>query len=141
MVKGQGQSLTRRYWHEMLGFNYRMTNIAAAIGLAQIERLAPTLARKRAIGRQVPLPCWRACRSRSRCGDPQVAASDWLVSLLLPRGVDRDRLMDEMLSRGVDTRPVFHCAHQMPMYATGPVLCRSPRTLPRGAFRCQAIQR
>ena len=36
-VKGQGQSLTRRYWHDEIGFNYRMTNICAAIGLAQIE--------------------------------------------------------------------------------------------------------
>src|SRR3954451_7100343 len=34
-AKGQGQSLPRRYWHEVLGFNYRMTNIAAAIGVAQ----------------------------------------------------------------------------------------------------------
>ncbi|MDQ6781234.1 MAG: DegT/DnrJ/EryC1/StrS aminotransferase family protein, partial [Candidatus Eremiobacteraeota bacterium] len=39
LVKGQGQSLTRRYWHEELGFNYRMTNIAAAIGAAQMERV------------------------------------------------------------------------------------------------------
>ena len=49
VVRGQGQSLTRRYWHEVLGFNYRMTNIVAAIGLAQIERLDAILARKRAI--------------------------------------------------------------------------------------------
>ena len=33
-TKGQGQSLTKRYWHEIFGFNYRMTNIAAAIGTA-----------------------------------------------------------------------------------------------------------
>ena len=118
MTKGQGQSLTRRYWHEMLGFNYRMTNVAAAIGLAQIERLEAVLARKRAIGRHyrsllADLPVtFQAVGNR-------VAASDWLVSLLLPRGVDRDRVMRAMSARGVDTRPVFHCAHQMPMYAAG----------------------
>src|SRR5262249_20227482 len=50
MTKGQGQSFTRRYWHEVMGFNYRMTNIAAAIGLAQVERLDDILRRKRAIG-------------------------------------------------------------------------------------------
>jgi perosamine synthetase len=49
LVRGQGQSPARRYWHEVLGFNYRMTNIVAAIGLAQIERLDAILARKRAI--------------------------------------------------------------------------------------------
>ena len=51
IVKGQGQSLTRRYWHEQLGFNYRMTNIAAAIGFAQSERLPQILARKRKVSR------------------------------------------------------------------------------------------
>ena len=39
LLKSQGQSPTRRYWHVELGFNYRMTNICAAIGLAQLERL------------------------------------------------------------------------------------------------------
>src|ERR1700723_3836569 len=34
--KGRGQSRPRRYWHEVLGFNYRMTNLAAAIGTAQM---------------------------------------------------------------------------------------------------------
>jgi len=115
IVKGQGQSLTRRYWHEELGFNYRMTNIQAAIGLAQSERLADILARKRAISRryrdvlaghpvtfQAPLP--------------GVVSSDWLVSLLLPPAVDRDAVMRRMSDRGVETRPVFYCAHQMPMY-------------------------
>jgi len=48
IARGQGQFPTRRYWHETLG--YRMTNIVAAIGLAQIERLESVLARKRAIG-------------------------------------------------------------------------------------------
>jgi perosamine synthetase len=40
LLKGQAQSPTRRYWHEELGFNYRMTNICAALGLAQLERLS-----------------------------------------------------------------------------------------------------
>ena len=52
MAKGQGQSLTRRYWHEMLGFNYRMTNIQAAIGVAQCERLPEILSRKHAVAKR-----------------------------------------------------------------------------------------
>lgn len=116
ITKGQGQSRTRRYWHEMLGFNYRMTNICAAIGLAQMERLGSILDRKRAIAR----------RYRTMLADvpvtfqvpaPGVDGSDWLVSVLLPPGTDRDRLMADMFARGVDTRPVFFCAHHMPMYA------------------------
>jgi perosamine synthetase len=116
IAKGQGQSPTRRYWHEMLGFNYRMTNIQAAIGVAQAERMPQILARKRAIGK----------RYRELLADLPVAfqqpmegveSCDWLVSVLLPAAVDRDRAMRVMADRGVDTRPVFHCAHHMPMYA------------------------
>ncbi|WP_328799086.1 DegT/DnrJ/EryC1/StrS family aminotransferase [Roseomonas harenae] len=115
MTKGQGQSLTRRYWHEVLGFNYRMTNIAAAIGLAQIERLAPVLERKRGIAAlyrrlSASLPVTFQVPAED------VTASDWLVSLLLPPGTDRERLMREMDAQGIETRPVFFCAHTMPMY-------------------------
>ena len=118
IVRGQGQSPTRRYWHEVLGFNYRMTNIVAAIGLAQIERLDAILARKRAIAaryeallRDLPVAFQRPMEG--------VESSHWLVSVLLPPGTDRDALQAEMASRGVDTRPVFFCAHEMPMYAKG----------------------
>jgi perosamine synthetase len=45
----QSSSLTRRYWPEIFGFNYRMTNIAAAIGTAQMECLLAILERKRTI--------------------------------------------------------------------------------------------
>lgn len=118
MTKGQGQSLTRRYWHEVIGFNYRMTNIAAAIGLAQIERLDAILARKREIAdiyrrllANLPLTF------QMRRNDVQ--SSDWLVSLLLPSGTDRDLVFKRMEASGIETRPVFYCAHEMPMYLSG----------------------
>lgn len=117
-VKGQGQSLTRRYWHEVLGFNYRMTNIAAAIGTAQMERIDAILARKREIA--------AGYRERLAGGPvtfqrplPGVVGSEWLVSVLLPPGTDRDRLMADMAEHKVETRPVFYCAHHMPMYQNG----------------------
>lgn len=117
-VKGQGQSLTRRYWHDEIGYNYRMTNICAAIGVAQIERLEAILGRKRAI----------AALYRSELANtgvefqhvpPDVQSSEWLISVLLPKDINRDQLMQLMSDKGIDTRPVFYCAHQMPMYATG----------------------
>jgi perosamine synthetase len=116
LTKGQGQAPDRRYWHDRLGFNYRMTNIAAAIGCAQVERLPATLARKKGI----------AARYRTKLSGlpvefqrpaPGVVSSEWLVSLLLPRDSDREWIMDEMRRQGVDSRPVFHCSHHMPMYA------------------------
>jgi perosamine synthetase len=116
-AKGQGQSLTRRYWHEVMGFNYRMTNVAAAIGCAQMERLGEILAAKRAL----------AARYKALFADfpvsfqaipPGVESSYWLVTTLLPSEIDRDRVMAFMTTQQVETRPVFYPAHQMPMYAS-----------------------
>jgi len=116
-VKGQGQSFTRRYWHDELGFNYRMTNVCAAIGTAQMERLDSILSRKRQISSM-----YRSALNGSGVEFQEVAPgvnmSEWLVTLLLPRGVDRDEVMADLSASGIDTRPVFYCAHQMPMYRT-----------------------
>lgn len=114
-VKGQGQSRTQRYWHDELGFNYRMTNICAAIGCAQLERLDSILARKRQISR-----LYRDALANSGAEfqfvPDDVEMSEWLVTLLLPRGVDRDQVMATLSEEGIDSRPAFYCAHQMPMY-------------------------
>jgi perosamine synthetase len=130
-VKGQGQSLTRRYWHEVVGFNYRMTNIAAAIGTAQFERLPQIIARKRAVAQRyrdllagLPVTFQQSMQGAT--------SSEWLISLLLPEGTDRERLMAQMGSQGVETRPVFHCAHTMPMYATGETLSVAEGIAARG---------
>lgn len=113
LARGQGMDPDRRYWHIVMGFNYRMTNLAAAIGLGQIERLPDILDRKRRIAR----------RYRERFVDqpvtfqtlaPQAESSEWLVSVLLPPTTDREQVMRAIAAAGVETRPVFYCAHQMP---------------------------
>jgi perosamine synthetase len=118
MTKGQGQSLTKRYWHEVLGFNYRMTNIAAAIGFAQMERFRAIVKRKRALAAFYRSLLAATPVSFQRIG-ADVTSADWLVTLLLPQHANRDRIMEMMKEDGVETRPCFYCAHTMPMYARG----------------------
>jgi perosamine synthetase len=116
LAKGQGMDPTRRYWHIAMGFNYRMTNVAAAIGLGQIERLEAILRRKRAIAAR-----YRADLETAgvtfQASRPEVESSDWLVSLLLPPGTDRERVMGRLAEARIETRPVFFCAHHMPHHA------------------------
>lgn len=116
-VKGQGQSLERRYWHDEIGFNYRMTNICAAIGVAQMERIDSILERKRAIASLYRSELAGSGVQFQKSIDG-VVSSEWLVSLLLPAGTDRELVMARMAEKGVDTRPIFYCAHEMPMYRT-----------------------
>jgi len=115
-VKNHGMSTTRRYWHDELGFNYRMTNIAAAIGCAQFERLGEILAAKRAIAARYRVLMADLPVQFQRLGETTVS-SEWLVSFLLPPGARRDAVMAAMAERNIETRPVFHCAHRMPAYA------------------------
>lgn len=130
-VKGQGQSLERRYWHDELGFNYRLTNICAAIGLAQMERIENILERKRAIA-QLYRHLLKDSGAVFQYQQDGLISSDWLISLLVPSHVDRDLVMEKLRESGIDSRPVFFCAHQMPMYETGSVFPVSEEIARRG---------
>ncbi len=130
-ARGQGQSFTRRYWHEVMGFNYRMTNIVAAIGLAQIERLDAIVAAKRDVSARYRALLAGLAVTFQRPGNG-VDGPEWLVSLLLPEGTDRDRVMASMAHGGVETRPVFYPAHTMPMYAKGERFPRAEAISARG---------
>ena len=114
--KGQGLASHREYWHDVVGYNYRMTNIAAAIGLAQLERADEFIANKRALAaryaeqlRDVPVTLHAQA--------PDTVHSYWMVSILVDKPDDRDALRAHLAAAGVETRPVFYPVHTMPMYA------------------------
>jgi dTDP-4-amino-4,6-dideoxygalactose transaminase len=108
------------YLHDEVGYNYRLTNVAAALGIAQLERLPAFVATKRRI----------AARYDAALGDrgfelpPRVAGFDstyWLYSVLAPEG-RRDGLLAHLASCGVDARPLWRPLHAQPPYADVQVL-------------------
>jgi perosamine synthetase len=114
--KGQGLAKHRQYWHDVIGYNYRMTNICAALGLAQLERADSMLARKREVAhlyreRLAGLPVTFHDET------PGVRHSFWMCSILVEDPAKRDPLRDELEKAGVETRPLFYPVHTMPMYA------------------------
>jgi perosamine synthetase len=114
-VKSQGLSPTRDYWHDIPGFNYRMSNICAAIGLAQLERLDGILARKRRVAVQYR----RLLAELPVTLQTQIAgteSSEWMMTCLLPVGADSAAVKTMMRQDGIETRTAFACAHQMPIY-------------------------
>jgi perosamine synthetase len=82
-----------------------------------MERYDDILARKRALARRYRERL-EPYGAEFQVARPGMVGSDWLVSFLVPPGVDRDRLMSEMEAEAVETRPVFFPAHHMPMYQT-----------------------
>jgi perosamine synthetase len=100
-----------RFVHHEVGFNYRLTNVQAAIGLAQCEGVDRKIERKREIAsiyakllEGVTLPAEA----------PWAKNVYWMYGVLVPG--DRDGVMRRMLDRGVETRPFFHPMHAQPVF-------------------------
>jgi len=112
-LKSQGLSAEREYWHDALAYNYRMTNIQAAIGLAQIERAQELLAAKAGLAaRYRELLAGLPLRTHDAVGD--VTHSHWMCSIILNDAEDRSPLRAHLDRAGIDTRPFFPQVHLMP---------------------------
>lgn len=116
-MKGQGLAKYRTYWHDILGYNYRMTNICAAIGLAQMEQVEQLITKKLALAASYeellrPLPIETHSQTNA-----DIRHTFWMYSILVADG-ERDTIMQKLAQVGIETRPVFYPVHTMPMYAT-----------------------
>lgn len=117
-LKNQGVSQSREYWHDTVAYNYRMTNICAAIGLAQLEKSDEILAKKRQVAEwykeglgDLPLKFHEEL--------PKTRHSFWMCSIAVNDARARQPLRDHLKKAAIETRPVFHPAHTMPHCATG----------------------
>lgn len=116
LYKGQGLARYREYWHEVVGFNYRMTNIAAAIGLAQLERADELIAKKMQIAQWYnELLSGLPVTPHHPVGD--VVHTYWMYSILTESNEEQVELRNFLRDNGVETRPAFHPVHTMPMYS------------------------
>jgi perosamine synthetase len=109
----------RRFVHEELGWNYRLTNLQAALGLAQLERLEEFVARKRAMGRRYTellanLPGVQLPLAATEYADNIY----WVFGLVLNDDVplDANEAMRRLGRAGVGTRPFFWPMHEQPVF-------------------------
>lgn len=115
--KGQGLAKHRQYWHDVIGYNYRMTNICAAIGLAQLEYIEEVLIEKKRVA-----DTYRKLLENTTVvfhnpiGD-DVYHSYWMCSILTQDAKQRDVLRVHLEKEGIETRPLFYPVHTMPMYS------------------------
>ena len=114
--KGQGLAAHRQYWHDVIGYNYRMTNICAALGLAQLEQVATFLGRKRQIA-ELYRKGLEGSGATLHLETQNCTHSFWMCSILVGDPADRDPLRDHLAKHGIETRPTFYPVHTMPMYA------------------------
>nr|WP_227762475.1 LegC family aminotransferase [Zhaonella formicivorans] len=108
--------------HDMIGYNYRLPNINAALGCAQLEQLPLFLKNKRALAEK-----YRKAFSKINgvkfFTEPEFATSNyWLNVLILNKEYahERDKLLELTYTHGIQTRPVWILMHKLPMYQTCP---------------------
>jgi perosamine synthetase len=118
ILRDHGMSRDKRYWHDVVGYNYRLTNLQAAVGVAQMERLDQLVDRRQQIAARYrellePMPVLTLQDTA-----PWAVSSHWLTTVIIApdSGVDRDELMDRLLLNGIETRPAFYPLHEMPPY-------------------------
>lgn len=117
-LKDHGMSKEKRYWHPEVAYNYRLTNIQAAIGLAQLERIDEVIEKKRKIATWYNHELADCEMITLPPGAPWARSVYWLYSVLLSEKTraDRDQLMCILKQNGIDSRPFFYPMHQLPPY-------------------------
>jgi len=159
LLRDQAYEKKRRFWHRYIGFNYRLTNLQAAIGLAQLERISEFVEIRR---RNARLYNSLLHNVAGLVLPPEANWAKnvyWMYSILLEEkyGIGRDALMEKLLSDGIDTRPFFLPIHLQPAYSgsyegeeypVAKTLSEVGLNLPSGntlseeqvAYVCEAIQ-
>lgn len=139
-LRNQGNHESRRYFHDVLGYNYRMTNLSAAILCAQLERLPELLAARRRVVDQYDQLLSRNVNIQAQGRAPGAEPSPWMFSVLLTgRAEDhREEVSLQLKVDGVETRPVFNSVQSMPYLKdhrthstrTADILAKSGLSLP-----------
>jgi perosamine synthetase len=118
-LRDHGMNPAKRYWHDEVGFNYRLTNLQAAIGCAQLEQFDGFIERKLAIAAAYRARLGRIEGLNLPAEIPGMRNSHWMMSIIAElegAGLDRDAFMARLGKAGIETRPLFYPLHQMPPY-------------------------
>lgn len=103
------------FYHDEAGFNYRMPNLNAALGCAQLQSLPSFLEQKRALAEHYD--AFFSGHSATFVKEPSYAKSNyWLNAILCNDKTQRDQLLKETNEAGVMTRPIWQLMHRLPMH-------------------------
>ena len=108
----------RRFYHEELGYNFRMTNIQAAIGLAQLERIEEHINKKRGIGQLYTQLLSQIPRLQLPVEKKWAKNIYWVYGIVLDEqtGTDREQFSRKLREEGIETRPFFLGMHEQPIF-------------------------
>lgn len=108
----------RRFYHKEMGFNFRMTNMQAALGLAQVERIDHIVEKKRWIGQSYTARLHGVPHLQLPVEQPWARSVYWMYGVVLDEaaGIDAAQFGKALASKGVQTRPYFLGMHEQPVF-------------------------
>ena len=118
IMRDHGMSPQKKYWHEFAGVNFRMTNMQASIGVAQLKKINNFLLKRKNVFQRYD----KNFKSNSQLlllpKNGWSENSYWLYTLVVSEFTEkkRDKLLQALSDRGIDARPGFYPLHKMPPY-------------------------
>ncbi|WP_028546019.1 DegT/DnrJ/EryC1/StrS family aminotransferase [Paenibacillus taiwanensis] len=119
LLRGQGIDKHKKYWHPVIGYNYRMTNVQAAIGCAQLEKVDWHIQQRI----RVAMDYYHFLQDDDRLTLPvqKVWSKNvyWMLGVVLNQSTEqqRDAVMKRLKDNGIETRPFFYPMHILPPYS------------------------
>ena len=121
ILRDHGMNPNKKYWHDVLGYNYRMTNLQAALGVAQLENIEVIIKKKRDISKKYSSKLNQE-KLKLHKEMPWCKNVFWMYSLLLDLEMDRDTFIENMYKKNIETRPFFYPIHTLPHYKINEIL-------------------
>lgn len=119
LIRSHGFSPNKRYWHESWGTNMRMTNLQAAIGVAQLERVESLVNKKIDIAKLYISNLNKYIPNEISFPKENLESinSHWLFAVLLPKGISVEKIQSTLESKHIETRRFFYPLHLQPAFS------------------------
>jgi len=114
ILRDHGMNPTNRYWHDVVGYNYRMTNLQAALGVSQLSKIDEILSKKRRIAQIYSENLSSEIILQN--SDPPMESVFWLYSILFKDDSQRKEVIKALKKSDIESRSFFYPAHIMPPY-------------------------
>jgi perosamine synthetase len=115
LLRDHGMTPDKKYWHDIIGFNYRMTNLQAALGVAQLKKIDFLIEKKRRIAIAYKKLLQNLPTVRPAPEMPWAKSVYWLYSILVEKAL-RDKIIQHLEEHGIEIRPFFYPIHILPPY-------------------------
>lgn len=118
-LRDHGMNKERRYWHDEIGYNFRLTNLNAAIGVAQLEQIDVFLKRRYELANFYSEGIKKIKSLTIYPNSPFGKKIDWMLCVFIENNFPftRDQLIIKLKEYNIDARPTFYPVHIMPPYS------------------------